>query len=169
MIQRLFTITWLIHLGLFFVLAPSSCSSNEVQEEVDQRGRTLKLANGSFEMGHRADYIASLLIDSCQVNPLINVADYVVVSPKFHIQSRHPESGYQKNCSTIANQFGKISGYELVDAFKSEGQLLKVYRYKIMADNISNPIELRIVLTHENKLTAYRFYDWTDKYIYQKM
>lgn len=151
------------------LLLPYSCSSNEGAEKVDKRGKTLKLADGSFEMGHRADYIASLLIDSCQVNPLIDVSDYVIVSPKFHMQSRHPESAYQETCSMINDEFGEILGYELVDAFKAEGQLLKVYRYKISFKSIDNPIELRIALTQENKLTAYRFYGWVDKYLNQKM
>lgn len=112
---------------------------------------------------------SELLIDSCQVNPSIDVSDYVDVTPKFHVQSSHPESGYKKSCSRLNDLLGEILDYELIDAFKYEGQLLKVYRYKIIGKNVSYPIELRIVLTHENKLTAYRFYDWVDDFIDRKM
>ncbi len=149
-----------------FVLLSCSQSNPEApaSKEKDYRGENIQKEKDFYKIEYKADFVLAYVLDSCQhlENFTLHEEDFVKVTPKMYQLIKF--GNFKNTCSIVKDQLGLIKDKKLQEAFYSNGRLLKTFRYKIEAEKYDKPIELRLVFTDQNKLTEFRFFEWSDTY-----
>ncbi|MEO1053580.1 MAG: hypothetical protein AAFX87_23295 [Bacteroidota bacterium] len=107
-----------------------------------------------------ADKVYRALFDICAENNFEQLIDYDFITPKMYQIIRG--GGFKDTCPALAF-LGNAKEKELPSVLFHKG-ILKIFRYKVKFDNYETPVEVRITLNVNNKLSEFRFYEWKDKY-----
>ncbi len=150
-------------LPVLFVTLLACSSSENNGKSVSQKGSNLRTNPAYENVKSLANAVRSGVLDSCIISSTIGFDEMVKLTPKMNQIIKHADYT-TKTCKFVNTNLGDIAQWSLVEAFKSKDRLLNIFRYKLISKKFDFPIELRITLTDQNKLTEYRFYKWEETY-----
>ena len=148
---------------LFLLVLLSACSNgSESGNKRSEQKKSHTALKSTDPMNVIVDGVYAAIIDSCYGKKDLIVQDYFRITPKMHQLIYF--GGLKKICPVLEEQLGVVEEKKLIESFYSGDKVLKIFRYKITCSKIEKPVEFRLVFTHENKLTEFRFFEWKNEY-----
>lgn len=109
----------------------------------------------------QAEKIYFEFFKSCEKDSIALFVNHEFITPQ--IKRKLIKGSHKNICTNIDENFGEITSVDLIESVFLKN-LYTVLRCKLRSNNISHPIEFRMTLNIENKLTDIDFYLWYDEY-----
>ncbi|MEO1259183.1 MAG: hypothetical protein AAFZ15_10320 [Bacteroidota bacterium] len=140
-----------------------SCGENQSEKKPYSKYKKIdwQASDKNRRVKERGERVYQLIIDSCMVADRMALEE-TEITPKMYQLIRY--SNFNSTCQQLQENVGTIDKSQLAGMLASKDGLLYVLRYKLETQLIPMPLEFRITLTNERKLTEYRLYEWNDKF-----
>ena len=143
---------------LTFIIYSQGCSSGKRTKNPYKRIEISSLDNHVL---NRAEKISTEFFYLCEKGRFEDILSKDYSTPKLYQLIHH--RGYDVAGDFVKNKMIKVEAILLQEALTYKG-LLRVFRYKINCTGFDYPIEFRMMLTYENELSEFHFYEWSDEY-----